>query len=195
MINLLPEKEKRALSIEQTWRKVLLCLVFSLVFLAFLILILFCLRTYIYSEANSLKDIVLEKEAELGASEFQGFKKTIEGANQNFSKTKKFWQDQIFITPVFEKLSALIPETIYFTSFSFKKIFQEKKIDGRKEEEIFAEIYISGWAQNRESLFLFKNNLEREESFQEVNFSLESWVQSTNINFSLSLRFNTLRAK
>ncbi len=194
MINLLPEKEKRVLSIEQIWRKVFLCLVFSLVFLAFLILILFFLRTYIYSEASSLKDIVLEKEAELGASEFQGFKKTIEGANQNFSRTKKFWQDQIFITPVFEKLSALTQETIYFTSFSFKKIFQEKKTDGRKEE-IFAEIYISGWAQNRESLFLFKNNLEREGSFQEVNFSLESWVRPTNVNFSLSLRFNPLTAK
>ena len=181
MINLLPEKEKREIEMEVTVRKIFICLIFVSVSLIFLIFILSSLKIYISGQRESLESILVAKEAELRTSEFQNFKKIITKTNQDLSKIQKLWQNQILIVPFFEKISSLVPSTIYFTNFSFKK--------NQMEKEILAEIHISGFAKNRESLFNFKQNLESEKDFKDIFFLPSSWVQPTDVDFSLSLKF------
>lgn len=180
-INLLPEKQKRALKEEEIWKKIFVILIFILIFIIFLILILYSLKLYIISKNEALKSLLEREEEELSDPQFQNFKKVTVETNQRLSKIQQFWQEQIFIIPVFEKISALTPESIYFKSFSFQKISQETT---------FAQIHLSGWTEKREDLFYFREELKKEGSFRELSFLPSSWMEPTNVNFSLSFKYD-----
>jgi len=188
-INLLPEKEKKELEKEKNWKRVFVILVFILIFLGVFISILFPLKIYIVSKTDSLEELVSEKEKSLKSLQFENFQETIKKTNQDLSKIQSFWQQQLSIIPIFEKISSLTPQSIYFTAFSFQKKFKEIEEEGKKIGIIFAEVNISGWAENREDLFYYKQDLEKEKAFKEVNFSPSCWLNPTDINFSLSFEF------
>jgi len=187
MINLLPEKEKKELIMDEIWQKIFVWLIFILIFFAFLIFILFSLKLYISAKSNSLANLISQKEKELKVSGFQDYKQTIEKANEDLFKIEKLRKKQILVSPIFERLSDLTPDSIYFTDFSFQKDSRKEKSSSK--EEIFAEIHISGWAETREDLFFFKNKLEAEENFKKVYFSPNSWVKPVNVEFSLSFEY------
>lgn len=172
-------------------RRVLLFLFFVLIFFIILILILFCLKFYITLQANSLNNLILEKEKELKSSQFQNLKTQVTNINQNLAKIQNLHYEQILLQPILEKLSPLLPQAAYFTDLSLKKNFieVENKKTGKKEKKFFAELSIGGFALSREALFSFKKSLEGEPTFEEVYFLPSCWVKSTDINFSLSLKF------
>ncbi|MDI6883306.1 MAG: hypothetical protein QMC93_02425 [Patescibacteria group bacterium] len=188
-INLLPEVEKRELKQEEIWQKLLLLLILLAIFFLILIFILFSLKIYISSKTNQLKFSLQEKENEFKSSQFQNFKETINQANQELSRIEQFHQEQILISSFLEKLSQLVPKTIYFKTFFFKKIVSPKTESGPEEEkEIGAEVHILGWAQTREDLFFFKKELEKIEEFKEVYFLPSSWTKPQDLEFSLSFK-------
>jgi len=190
MINLLPEQEKKALAMEGEWRKILICLIFVTIFLVFFSSILFFIKSYVSGQERVVEEVLSEKEKEFKGSGFQNFKKIIEEANQNLSKIKKLFQEQILIASFFEKISTLTPTEISFTNVSFQKVIKEiseKSENGEKKQMIFAEVHIIGKAQEREHLFLFKKNLETDKSFKEAKFALSSWMLPTDITFFLDL--------
>lgn len=205
-INLLPEQEKKELKQRKVWKKISFILIFVLIFFLLLILILFSIKIYITSKIDALQKMVLIKEKEFQEKHLRNFEKEVEEINENLFKIKRFEERKILIAPVFEKISLLTPSLIYFTDFSFQKIFQkaeekeqeeaqeEKQAKEQKKEKIkiSAEIHIAGWANNREDLFNFRKALEQEKSFQEVYFSLFSWVKPKDINFSLTFKTNEL---
>lgn len=180
LINLLPEEEKKEFEKEKIWEKIFIILIFLLISLLFLILILFFLRIYIDSKIESSRTVLQKQEEELKGVQFKNLQKIITQTNQSLSKIQKFWQQQILITPIFEKISSLTPNSIYFTRFSFRKIYQGQP---------YAEISISGLAENREDLFYFRKSLKAEEEFEDVYFSPTSWVEPVNIDFSFSFKF------
>ena len=185
-INLLPETEKKEIKLEKVCQETVILLGLILIALLFFIFILISLKFYLTEKVNSLEKIVLERENELKAAQILEFKKRVTTVNQNLSKIQRFWQEELSIIPLFEKFTFLTPQSIYFTSFSYQKRVQEEK----KEKKVFAEIYISGWAGTREELFNFKKELEKEKEFKEVYFTPASWVKPTNLDFSLSLKFD-----
>ncbi|MCD6500867.1 hypothetical protein J7K42_02520 [bacterium] len=191
VINLLPPTEKKELEIEKIGKKLSLIFIFLFIFLLVLIFILFSLKIYILFQIKYSQDVLENKTRALSSSQFQNFKKIIEKTNQNLSKIKNFYDEQIFLTPLLEKLAVLTPQTIYFTNFSFQKIWHEieKKETGKKEIEILAAINLSGHAATRDDLFFFKKALEKEGKFKDVYFSPTSWVTPTDIDFSLSFTF------
>jgi len=187
-INLLPETEKKEIKTEKTYRQTAILLGLVLISLLFFISILIFLNLYLTKRVNSFREIVLEKEKELRASQVLESKNKVTTFNQNLSKVQKFWQEEFSIIPLIEKFNPLIPSgSIYLTNFSYRKRILENE---KKEKKIFAEIYISGWAATREDLFSFKKELEKEKEFKEVYFTPASWVKPTNTDFSLSLKFD-----
>ena len=185
-INLLPETEKKEVKLEKVCQETVILLGLILIALLFFIFILISLKFYLTEKVNSLEEIVLERENELRTSQVLESKKRIVTLNQNLSKVQRFWQEELSIIPLFEKVISLTPQSIYFTGFSYQKRVQEEK----KEKKVFAEIHISGWAETREELFNFKKELEKEKEFKEVRFAPTSWVKPTNLDFSLSLKFD-----
>ena len=187
-VNLLPEKEKIELKMKDIRKRILAILIFVLIFLIVLMLILLFLQSYLSFKTNSIKEEFQEIQNSLQSSQFRNLKKTIEKTNAHLAEFIFFYNNQIFLAPILEKLGSLTPKTIYFTNFSFRKKTEEK--DKKEEQKIFTEINITGWAKTREDLFSFKKDLETRDEFQDIYFSPSSWISPSNITFSLSFKLN-----
>jgi len=182
MINLLPEKEKKELGSSKNKKMILILGIFCLFFLACLILFLFLLRIYFFSQVNFQKETLANKEKELSIPQFQDFKQTIKKTNQELAKVENFYQNQILITPILKELSEFVPPKVYFT-----RLFIQKPEIFEKEKDYLFKINIWGYAENREDLFLFQKALSENNDFKEVDVSLQSWLEPTDVSFNLTL--------
>jgi len=184
MINLLPEKEKKELESGKNRKVILILGVFSLLFLACLILLLFLFKIYFFSQVNSQKQILFDKQGELRSiPQFQDFEQTVKEANQELAKVKNFYQNQILIAPILENLSKLVPSKVYFT-----RVFIQKPGLAEEEDDYLFKINIWGYADNSENLFLFRKALSENDDFKEVDVSLQSWLEATDVDFSFTLK-------
>ncbi|PJA02503.1 hypothetical protein COX73_00435 [bacterium (Candidatus Gribaldobacteria) CG_4_10_14_0_2_um_filter_36_18] len=184
MINLLPEKEKKELGFEEKRKIILVLGVLCLIFLISLILFLYLFKIYLVSQINFQKDLLFEKEKELKSfSQFQDFKQIVKEINQKLVKVRNFYKNQVSITPISEELSGLVPPTIYFTRFFIQK-------PGASEEpsDYLFKITIWGYAPSREDLFLFQKALREDDKFKEVNVSLTSWLELSDVDFQLTFK-------
>ena len=193
MINLLPEEEKKELILEENKKIILIFIFFVLVFLISLNLILVSIKINTSSLAQVQKTQLLHKEKELQDIDISELQEKISQANLTFSKLKSFYADQIDLTEIFKKISAIIPEEIYLTSLSYKPVAPlpviAPQLSKPKEgEEFVAEILISGYSLTQKSLFEFRKNLKEIEEFEDVYFPLSSWVKLTDIDFSLKFK-------
>jgi Tfp pilus assembly protein PilN len=174
MINLLPQKEKEILIQEENYKLVVILGILILLFFIFLSLILFSIKVYISGELKSEKILVELRERKFKTPEVQDFPGKVEALNQNLSKLDSFYQGQIDLTKILEKVSKNLPAGVYLTTFSFQK-------------EV-SQIGISGFAPRRETLLELKENLEKEKDFAELHFPPANWVKPTNIDFYLTFR-------
>jgi len=172
MINLLPPEEKKILQIEENWKLVLILGSLILIFLICLILILFSIKFSISGKVQSQKIIIEMEEKDFKKAETQDFREKIISINKNLSKLNSFYQEQVPLTEILEKISELLTPEVYLTSLSYQK--ETSKIS------------LSGFAQTRETLFELKKNLERE--FKEVYFPPQSWIKPTDIDFQATFK-------
>ncbi len=179
MINLLPPQQKE----EVLLRKYLaLILVWEILIFAFLIsfaLTLSLVKIFINRDLIIEKIYLEKKEKEAFLS--KDLEEKIKNFNFNFSQLNSFYQNQVSLTEILEKISQTIPPEVSLTNFNFSTLKE-------KEKEKVNQIFLSGFASNRELLLLFKKNLENQEEIFEINFSPESWISPTDINFNLSFK-------
>ncbi len=172
MINLLPLKEKTELLREETKKLIVIIGVVILISLISLILILFSVKSYIWGQAEAAKIILAGAQKEFKSSEFQDLQEKITLTNLSFSKLKSFYQQQSYFIETLERISNILPKTIYLYNLSLTK----------------AQVSLSGFAPNRETLFEFKRTLEAQPCFQEVYFPPSSWIKPENIDFFVSFK-------
>ena len=189
MINLLPEKEKNELKKQENWKKFFIVLLFFALSLLFLSFFLWGLNYFVRSKADSFHGELTRLENGINNSEFRNFQEETVKINQDLAKINNYFKSQVFIAPIFERLSVLVPDTIYFTSFSLQKKIKEIEEKGKKIIIPVFNIYISGWAKNRSDLYILKEKLEEEPIFENVNFLPNAWVSPKNINFSFTLNY------
>ena len=89
--------------------------------------------------------------------------------NRVFTDIHSFNQEKFLVSDILAELSKAISTGISLTNLSFQK-------QGK-------EISLSGTAMTREDLLALKQNLEENESFQEIYFPASNWVNPININF------------
>jgi len=168
MINFLPPKEKKVLLEEKCYKLIFILNLLLLSFLISLSLILFSIKIYIQGDIQ-FQNILIDSEKE-EFSQFKDFKKKIISLNQEFLNLNSFYQNQIYLTTLLEKISVILPSEMYLTNFSYQK--ENSKINLR------------GFSPTREILLEFKNNLKKEKEFEEVYFPPSNWVKAKDINFS-----------
>lgn len=186
MINLLPDSEKMVLKTEETKNKILAVFVFVLSALLLFILILFSLEICLSRKEKIAEQVFQSQQASLATPQFNEFKKTIQETNENLLRIDGFYNRQIALGAIFEKLSNLVPKTVYFTNLSVAKKIEKVKENGKEKEKIFAQINVSGFAETRQDLFFFKKDLDTQKDFKEIYFSPSSWIASLNPAFSFS---------
>lgn len=170
--NLLPLKVKTELYEEEIKKMIIIVGVLILIFLFFFTLISFAINDYISRQIDLEKTGINLEKNNAEAPEIQNLREKIISINRTLSQFDSFYQGQIRLTEIFNKISNILPSQMYLTNFSYQK------------ESV--QISLSGFSPNREILFEFKKNLEKE--FPEVNFPPQNWIKATDIDFQVNFK-------
>lgn len=171
-INLLPPKAKTELFEEEIKRLITILGGLIVFFLISLTLILLSTEIYISAQVSSKQTQLDMQEGQLRVPEIQDLKEKITKANQNLSKLDSFYEGQIKLGEIFEKISEILLPNMYLVTFSYQK------------EDL--QVSLSGYAPNRENLLEFKKNLEKE--FPNPYFPPQNWIKSIDIDFQVNFK-------
>jgi len=175
MINLLPLEQKKELRQEEILKLVLILGIIFLAFLISLTLILYLIKISFLIDFEFQKISFEERKKEIEKLKIQELKEKIKNYNLIISQLESFYQRQVDLTSILEKILETFPEKIYLTSFNFNsQNFQ---------------FFLTGFSPNREILLQFKKNLEERSDFlKEIYFPPANWLKTTDINFSVNFK-------
>jgi len=177
MIDLLSPYRKRKVIHESRWR--LLASLFSIL----TILILFLSVTLYLLNRFSAK-IISEEKAHL-----QNYKSELfigglrEGEINIFNDTmldiKSIYRNSVDVIDIIESLRDVIPSGSRIDSFRYERSFDD-------QDNVIHTVTVTGYAPEWQSLLEIEKNLK--ERFEEVTFSPDTWIQLSDINFSVNLK-------
>ncbi|MBD3208719.1 MAG: hypothetical protein GF370_04690 [Candidatus Nealsonbacteria bacterium] len=179
MINLLPPQQKKELASQKNFRLILIMGLLFLFFLACLSSSLWTVEKYMAVKLQEKDALFREKESVIAAN--QNVEQKINEANRLLSDLRSFYQELIYISPILDKLNGLLPQGSYLINFSFN--FARPKAGG---DEQVGHISLSGYSPSRNQLLELQKRLEEAGDFLAVTFSPTSWVQPTDVEFSVS---------
>jgi len=181
MINLLPPQQKEELKKEEQYKIVLILGMIIFICLIYFSLILHSINIFLSGEAESQTIVYSQREKELKNPQIQALQANLADFNQKVFQLDSFYQNQVVLTEMLEKISATIPPEISLLSFSLS--LEEKTV----------KCILSGLSPDREILVKFKDILEKEEIFTEIYFPPTCWIQPKDINFTIN--FNIIKEK
>lgn len=170
MTNLLPPQIKNELFEEEVKNLIIVLGSLILIFLFSFTLILFTINDYISKQIDLEKMVINLEKKNSEVPEIQNLREKIISINRTLSQLDSFYQDQVKLTEIFNKISDISPSQMYLTNFSYQK-----------ETNL---VSLSGFSPTQEILLNFKKNLNKE--FSEVNFPLQNWIKSTDIDFQVT---------
>lgn len=177
MINLLPPQQKKEIE-QRRYRNIIFHLeILFLLFLISFIFVIFTVKNLIESEVNILKIKAEAKEKEMVL--YEPLEKKVKDFNALISDIYSFYQNQQNFTEIIKEISETIPTGTYLKRLNFS-------ISEDKKEPILA--LLSGFAQNRNLLLLFRQKLQEKENFFDIYFPIEGWLAQENINFSAQFK-------
>lgn len=181
MINLLPQKEKERLLLETKKRLVIIIWCLFCFFIFCFILVLISIKFYLQGQADSLKITLQEIKKGTEQSEIQSFQEKFNAFNISLTKLNSFYQQRFYFSEALEKTSKILPKEAYLTNIS-------ATFTVPKEESPYIQIILSGFIPNREDLFEFKKNLEKEKGVKDVSFPPANWIKPIDIDFSVMFK-------
>jgi len=180
MINLLPPKEKENLRLGRIKNLVIILCGTILVVIIFFVLILFFIKFSVLTELDSNKYVLERADKEYQSADISDIKNTIGNYNQAMIKASSFYQKELYISNILAVIFGISkPEGVRFFNIS---------LDTQKYEDR-VEVKVTGGSDTRDNLLLFKKSIEGQKSIKDISFSQESWLNPTNINFSLTFNF------
>ena len=181
MINLLPPEEKNRLLLEKK-KKI------AIIFGVLVLFILFCIISMLVLFNAFIKNKINLEEKALSATatkikylKIQNIRKRVKSSNLNFKKLNSFYRQKIYFSDILKDISKITPKEIFLTNISIS--YPTKK---QKNSKI--DISLSGFCPNRETLFDFKKNFQKNKQFRDVYFSPSDWVKPSDINFFVTFK-------
>lgn len=169
-LDLLPQEKKNELKRTKIFRRILreemLFLVPLIIFIAILFNIYYLLNfQYNSSLTASSADKSQDKYKELSNYE-EKFKKV----NESVGVMSKIQKNHLRWSNVLNELGTTVPDGMYITDFSTKNY----------------QIFLLGKARSRDDLLNFKNRIEGDSCFQDVDVPLSNLVVKENVDFQMS---------
>jgi len=180
MINLIASKEKEKLLMEKITRMITILWFLLLFFIICLVLVFSTARIYVRSQLATQQSVTASAKEEEKIEKIEQAKNKAGLVNSNLEKLDSFYKSKIYFSPLVEKISKTLPESLYLNNFSI--IFVKKQ----NEESYAIKVSLLGFAPFREDLLEFKSNLESEGDFINISFPPSNWVKKVDINFSVS---------
>lgn len=188
MINLLPQKVKQELQHEQRFRLLIVLLfMFTVAFVCFA-LMLGVIKSYITrSLFMQESSIALLQER---FSKDNPVLVEIQEFNETTAQILRFLKSRPSVSFVLESLEEILPAGLYFTAFDYDP--SAIQVKGQEVVALPARISVAGVAATRETLFAFRESLEKRLLFSDLSFPASNWVLPQDIRFSFHISINPL---
>lgn len=177
MINLIPNQEKKKMAADFYLR--LFTIFFVVIALAFFVGTLLLVPAYSLSltQKNTISEkLEIEKELPLFKSN-QEVLSTVRDLNIKINLLEKVNTDKFIVSErVIDEIILKKMSDIKINQISYEKNFLNEK-----------SIYVQGNAPSRERLLVFRQMLENNPLFSEIDLPISNFIKGTNISFSLSL--------
>lgn len=173
MINLLPPQQKKELLAEEFYKTIMILGIIMASAMLSLGLMLHIVKWHFASQLEIQKIMVDQKVQQIKIYKVEEEEKKISDYNTQFNKLRTFYKTRVGVTEIIEELITALPSGFYLTNF----FISEKKIT------------VNGYCPDRESLVIFKGNLEKQKGFKNVYFAPNSWVTQKNINFNVNFEY------
>ena len=172
MINLLPPKYKVDLLLEETKRLIIILGSLFFISLLSLSLILFSIKIYLTSQVKAQKEFLDLQTQKKETPEMGQLENEAKAINKKLSQLDNFYQKQISLSGIMEKINKAIPYNLYLNSLAYSKTDNK--------------VILAGYSPTREILRQFKENLKG--SFQEVDVPYSNWVKTefSGVNFKIN---------
>jgi len=182
MINILPPSFKKELKQEENLRLLVILLILLLLFLLSLSFLLGSLRIYLSGEIKAQEiQLIMQQEA----FESYGTQEVIKDMNRNIINVADMYRRQVPLTEILDSIARDLPNDMVIRHFSYTPT---REVIVRDEPQtILAKLTLSGDAPTRETLFSFKESLEKNILFLSVTFPPSNWATPKDISFSASL--------
>ncbi|MBU0546995.1 hypothetical protein KKA72_02435 [Patescibacteria group bacterium] len=183
MINLLSPQKKTVLEQEEKLRLVsALLIIFCLSLLSF-VLIMLSVKFYISGELEAQQIVFSQRQLE--RNRFQSVAQDIDSQNIYLSQIQTFYQENFTRSDILDRISQALPQNTYLTNLNISSVFEAKSNKDIKSEKYLL-ISLIGFSPTRDIVLKIKDNLEKQERFQEVYFPPSNWVKPDNVEFSVS---------
>ena len=182
MINLLPPKQKEELERYRVRRIVIVLGVIITAFLIAFALVLLTLNIYLQGEVNYLSSILKAKRGKNKTSEIESIQDKFKNYNKRVSKIQGFYEQQDHPSDFLQKLNSTLPQSVYLTSLSYKKV---------TEEDYKARVGISGYCPDRDTLFQLKRKMDEKDQWEALELPPSNWVEPTDINFKVNFKIKS----
>jgi len=170
-INLLPPNKKDEIRLLEHFRTALAweAVIFSiaLVFFGFVSGIDYVLSLSLQMVSGSQNDKATGAKYET----IKYYENKFSQINAKIAKISGITADQIYWSKLFIKLNEVTPASVELSGLSTKDYA----------------VFLAGHAKTRDELLLFRDNLTREECFQNVNLPLSDLVSKENVAFQIDL--------
>ena len=179
-LNPLPPQEKNNLKLEQIQRWIFFYGgAVSILLFIFVFLLIF---TWLFISAQ-IKSYSLSLENTKTSSQGQSVNEQLQlinDLNLRLEKINTVQKNHKYFSSVMTELGSLVPSGIRLEGLSIDENSQGT---------------LSGYAQKREQVILFKENLEKSNSFEKIESPLSNLTKQVDLNFSFkfSLRANALK--
>jgi Tfp pilus assembly protein PilN len=173
MINLLPSQYKDELLTAKTERLIVIIGFLIFIFFLSLFLIILAIEIYLTDQVNVQKSFLELQRKEKGGPEIKEMEEKTKNVNLKLSRLDNFYQGQIHLAEILERINSTLPGGAYLTNFSYSK-----------DTSL---ISISGFSPTREKLKEFQINLSetfQKKDIKEVDVPMANWIEATNINFA-----------
>ena len=183
MINLLPPSDKENLLSEKNKKLIMVLGNVILISLICLILVLLSVQFYILGETNYHKSVLDDIESKYQTKDFLFFKSTIEEYNKDLALINAFYKKEVKYAETLKIISQLPkPEGLYLTNMLI-----EREINaGTKPDGIAVSLF--GISNNRDSLLIFKKNIEDNKKLKNIYFPPDNWIKASNLNFYVTFK-------
>ena len=169
-LNLIPPQKKEEIRSNKRLRIILKAeTVLAIIFLVFFgVLLSFRYILKIDMSGEAMLSSEIEQADQF--SKIQKYNDQFKKANEKIKQVAAIDKDQLYWSKLFIKLSQLIVPGVTLNSFSNNDF----------------SIIVSGTADTRDDLLVFKSNLEKEACFSNVDLPLSNLVDKTNVGFQIN---------
>jgi len=187
MINLLPLQYKERLLNEKQFKLLVISIVSLLFFFVALGLLFAAGQIYLQGKIQSQGLLLDSLQAEI--EQRTAVQEEIKTLNATLRSVGSFYtKEEPPISFILDRLANHLPQEGHLGIFEYapSQLIVEK--GGSKREN--AKISLTGFVPNTDTLFHFRENLQKDPLFENVYFPPENWVLPVDITFSMTVNIN-----